>query len=1227
MSMMSLRRVTAMCLAAACSLGLASTALGVGDVVISQVWGGSTSGTGTAALPKSDYVELFNRTANPINLTGWSIAVSTSGTGTAYAQLNLTGTIQPYSYYLIQCFLTPTTNGIALPTPDAIYGTTTSNLSATTGKVVLRNITTAIGTVGCPNIDANLIDLVTYGTTTTTCREGAANAPAGSTTGSGLADFRRAGGCIDTDDNGADFVTAVPAPRNSASPSTGGCVTGACCNNTSGVCGLDLSANCVSGGGTYQGNGTSCSPNPCPPSGACCSGTSTCTLLLPAGCASSGGVYQGDGTTCSPNTCSTSCCFPNGTCCNVFYSACTGQGGVPGAPGAACTAVGNCTTAPANDLCAGALNISAGTTYIGNNWSATTTGDGPNTTSEVTVQTKGVWFRFTPATTSVFDINDCGTTFDTTIQIFTIGNCADQSTWAYVAADDDKCAGGATEPGECATNGSALASSVQGVAMAGGQAYYIRLCLYNNSATGGGNYHLLVTDVGGTFGACCITATGQCELRTQAACIANDPVGVYQGDGTTCTPALCGTAVGACCAAGGVCVPRPMTGCTGTNVYQGDGTTCGPNPCITGACCSNTSTTCTIRPSGGCSATETYQGDNTVCSPNPCPSGACCNNSTGACTVGGITCSSTGTYQGLGTVCTPSPCPPTGSCCAPCTLACTTSLQAGCTGTWTSGGVCSPNPCLPTVLANDEPCGAIALAVSTLMTGNLINATNTNDGPAGACQTNANKGLWYSFQPAASGSFEIGTCGSTFDSVLTVFTGDCATPDSLTQVGCDDDSCAGGEATPCGSGTASTVAALIPAIQLDSSTRYLIRVQVFSTGTGATFGLIVNPVVSGACCNNTSGACSITTGATCSTTTSTFQGDGTTCTPTICGNTGACCNNTSGACTLVLAAGCSATTSTFQGENTTCSPSPCGTQGTCCNSVTGGCTITLQTTCTAANTTWTAGPTTCSPNPCPQPPPPANDDCPGPVLTLNVPVTSTTVNATGGTTASCTITCVDTWWDFTAPFSDTFIFECEQLPTGQPVVSLFNDCAQSSELACLSGGRLSPVTNHIFLNYAATAGQNIKVRVSSYACGGAAYTLVVHSTQPSGACCSGGSCSISLASACATGYAGDNTVCTPDPCSGACCSGSSCLLAPAAGCTGANTSFAGAGTVCNVPGNYSTPCCKADYNHSGSVTVQDIFDFLAGYFTADPKADINGVGGVTVQDIFDFLAAYFAGGC
>jgi hypothetical protein len=53
--------------------------------------------------------------------------------------------------------------------------------------------------------------------------------------------------------------------------------------------------------------------------------------------------------------------------------------------------------------------------------------------------------------------------------------------------------------------------------------------------------------------------------------------------------------------------------------------------------------------------------------------------------------------------------------------------------------------------------------------------------------------------------------------------------------------------------------------------------------------------------------------------------------------------------------------------------------------------------------------------------------------------------------------------------------------------------------------------------------------------------------------------------------------------------------------------------------------CFADFNGDGSVSVQDIFDFLAAYFSSDSLADVNGDGSVSVQDIFDYLAVYFAG--
>jgi hypothetical protein len=72
-------------------------------------------------------------------------------------------------------------------------------------------------------------------------------------------------------------------------------------------------------------------------------------------------------------------------------------------------------------------------------------------------------------------------------------------------------------------------------------------------------------------------------------------------------------------------------------------------------------------------------------------------------------------------------------------------------------------------------------------------------------------------------------------------------------------------------------------------------------------------------------------------------------------------------------------------------------------------------------------------------------------------------------------------------------------------------------------------------------------------------------------------------------------------------------------------------------GSFICPTGCGDFNNSGGITVQDIFDFLAAWFaqctapgTPDAvvcfnSADFNRDHTLSVQDIFDFLAAWFAG--
>ncbi len=90
---------------------------------------------------------------------------------------------------------------------------------------------------------------------------------------------------------------------------------------------------------------------------------------------------------------------------------------------------------------------------------------------------------------------------------------------------------------------------------------------------------------------------------------------------------------------------------------------------------------------------------------------------------------------------------------------------------------------------------------------------------------------------------------------------------------------------------------------------------------------------------------------------------------------------------------------------------------------------------------------------------------------------------------------------------------------------------------------------------------------------------------------------------------------------GACCNGTHCSITTSSACTGI---FQSAGSVCGPTGNPTT-CCPANFDQSNGLAIQDIFDFLAAWFSRAPNANFNHVGDFDIQDIFDFLAAWFAG--
>lgn len=204
----------------------------VPNLVISQVYPGGNNG---GATYRNDFVELFNRgnTIVDFSVTPYSIqyAGATASFGAANTRTELrSGRMMPGQYFLIQQ-AGGTTNGVALPLPDAVGNIA---MSGTAGKVALVLGVLPVVATACPGDDAtpptnpsgnNIVDFVGYGNGAN-CFEGAAAAVfSTSTAGSLDPDARsvvRTISCRDTNNNVLDFInpTTPPVPRNSSTTST-----------------------------------------------------------------------------------------------------------------------------------------------------------------------------------------------------------------------------------------------------------------------------------------------------------------------------------------------------------------------------------------------------------------------------------------------------------------------------------------------------------------------------------------------------------------------------------------------------------------------------------------------------------------------------------------------------------------------------------------------------------------------------------------------------------------------------------------------------------------------------------------------------------------------------------------------------------------------------------------------------------------------------------------------
>ncbi|ALC06713.1 hypothetical protein CDES_11795 [Corynebacterium deserti GIMN1.010] len=161
--------------------------------VINEVYGG---GGNNGSAFSNDFIELYNPTAEPVSLDGWSVSYYSSG-GNLGSKTALSGTIAPGGFYLIAQAAGNNDTG-ALPKPDA-QGT--AAMSGTNGIVSLENAAD------------ETIDLVGYGSATRF--EGAATpALTNATSAQRIIDG------VDSDNNLADFITGTPTPVSSGDAST-----------------------------------------------------------------------------------------------------------------------------------------------------------------------------------------------------------------------------------------------------------------------------------------------------------------------------------------------------------------------------------------------------------------------------------------------------------------------------------------------------------------------------------------------------------------------------------------------------------------------------------------------------------------------------------------------------------------------------------------------------------------------------------------------------------------------------------------------------------------------------------------------------------------------------------------------------------------------------------------------------------------------------------------------
>jgi hypothetical protein len=584
---------------------------------------------------------------------------------------------------------------------------------------------------------------------------------------------------------------------------------------------------------------------------------------------------------------------------------------------------------------------------------------------------------------------------------------------------------------------------------------------------------------------------------------------------------------------------------------------------------------------------------------------------------------------------------------------------------------------VPPVPPNDACANAVDIGAGTY-SGTTIGASN--DGPAtcGAAST-ASPDVWYRYTAPCNGTLKIDTCGSPYDTAVSVHSG---CPGTIgNQIACNDDCVTA--AFGCNGTTQSCLT-----IAASSGTAYLIRVSGFNGNSGAyTLHVVLDAgLPNDACASATVIGTGSFSGTTCGATNDGSASCGfSAATPDVWYSFTPTCNaslnlDTCGSgfdTVLSVHSGCPATTINELACNDDCIGGGCfGTVQSCLSlPVTAGNTYRIR----VAGYNGAIGAFTLNVALAP----PVNDNCANATQIVPGTYTGGTCGATVDGSALCgaSTTTNDVWYSVTPPTSGLARLDtCGS--AYDTVVSVHTACPGTSgnQIGCDDDAPAFTACNGTLqsvLNVPVTAGNTYYIRVAGFSGSTGNYTLHYSLGAIANETC------LNATPVTYATYPFDTTGATTDGPSesgcGFCCGdlqinqdiwftitapcartitfdtlGSSfdTKIAVYAGCPVANDSavvcnddFGGGfqsqvtlspttGTMYYIRvGGYQAAAgmgvlhvrtCLPDFNCDGMVSVQDIFDFLNAWFAGNPRADING-GGLSVQDIFDFLNLWFAG--